>query len=78
MGPQAITALMDGLVTMTGFVCLIYYSINRKWNKDDLEKMTGFAILFVPIVRYRVEIIIATVLIPDWFTLLPSFFGSQP
>lgn len=73
MGPQSITALMDGLVTMTGFVCLVYYSINRKWAKDHLEKvLKGPAVVFIPLLRYRVELIIMAVLVPQWADWLPK------
>jgi len=72
MGPQAISALMDGLVSIAGLGCLVYYGVNRKWNKDELaDKQIGFVKF---IIRYRIEIIIAAVLVPQWADWLPSLF----
>jgi len=63
---------MDGLVTIAGLVCLVYYEVYRKWAKDELvDKGLGIVKL---VIRYRVAIIIGAVLVPQWADWLPQLF----
>ena len=66
--------IVNGIVTVAGLWFLVWYSVNRKWNKDDLTAK-GIAAMWNPIVRYRVEIIIGAVLIPDWADVVPKLLG---
>jgi hypothetical protein len=82
MQPDANTLLLakmaiNGAVTISGLWFLVWYQVNRKWNKDEL-KLTGLAAMWTPITRYRVEIIIGAVLIPDWADVIPKLFGIVP
>jgi len=81
MGPQAIAALMEGMnlphiiVSCFGLWLLVKYSLNRKWPKDHLEaRFKGPLLPLVLFIRYRVEIIIAGVLVPQWATWVPNLF----
>ena len=65
---------INGAVTIAGLWFLVWYEVNRKWNKDDL-KASGVASIAMGLVRYRVAIIIAAVLVPDWADLLPKLLG---
>jgi len=73
MGPQAIGVLMEGLVAIAAIGGLVYYCINRKWNKDELAdtKVGPLRLL----IRYRVELILFVVLFPSAWELISSWFN---
>lgn len=61
-----------GYYVFQGFVfwCLVYYSIHRRFKA---EKPGG---LIEYIDRFRIEIIAAAVLIPQWAEWLPKLFSG--
>ena len=70
----AVKLIVNAVVTIAGLWFLVWYEVNRKWNKDDLSAK-GITALPMFFVRYRVAIIIAAVLVPDWADLLPALLG---
>lgn len=67
--------LVNGAVTIALVWALVWYELQRKWNRDEL-RASGLAALWAPIVRYRVALIIAAVLVPDWAELIPKLLGD--
>lgn len=63
-----VESVMHGLISISGMGLLVYYSIHRKFKE---AKPKGF---WERIDRWRVEIIIAGVLIPQWADWLPKMF----
>ena len=66
---------INGAVTIALAWFLVWYEVHRKWNKDELAP-SGMAALWIPIVRYRVALIVAGVLIPKWMDWLPKLLGA--
>ena len=65
--------ILAALTNIAGMWFLVWYEVNRKWNKDDL-KATGAATILMSFARYRVAFIIAAILVPEWVELLPGLF----
>ena len=63
-----VNSIVHGIVNILGMWFLVYYSIHRKFK---LEGRNGF---WGRLDRWRVEIIIAGVLIPQWADWLPKMF----
>lgn len=81
MGPQAIGAIadvvqivMDGVVTIALMGVWCYYEIHRTW--DTVEKDKHMGVIKLLLVRYRVAVVVAAVLIPEWAKWVPHLFGG--
>lgn len=74
MDPTTAKILVHGAVSIAGMAILAWYEVNRKWNKDELQ-LTGLAMLWIPIVRYRVALIVAGICIPGSWELLANLFN---
>ena len=67
--------VMTGLTNIAGMWALAWYEVNRQWNRDELSPK-GFAVVWMPVVRYRVALVIAGILIPDWLKIIPLFMDK--
>ena len=65
--------VLAAVTNIAGMWFLVWYEVNRKWNKDDMTA-TGMAAIPMAIARYRVAIIIAGILVPEWTEILPALF----
>ena len=65
--------ILAAVTNIAGMWFLVWYEVNRKWNKDDLTAK-GMAAIPMAIARYRVAFIIAAILVPEWVEILPGLF----
>ena len=60
--------IVQGVVNSIGIMALVYYSVHRKF-KDDNPKTRTWKMW---IDRWRVELIIGAVLVPQWADWFPA------
>lgn len=70
MYEMIVESVMNGLISVSGMGLLVYYSIHRKFKTEKPKN------LWERIDRWRVEIIIAGVLIPQWADWLPHLLNG--
>lgn len=74
MTPEIVQMIVDGVVNVVGFHELVKYSLGRKFKDDKPDKRT-WRMWFD---RWRIEIIFAAVLIPQWADWAPNLLSLIP
>ena len=68
MNPETISILADAAVNIVGLHELVRYSLGRKFKTDNPARRT----MRMWIDRWRIELIFAAVLVPQWADWFPK------
>ena len=74
MDQEIVSTIVNGIVTVVGLHELVRYSINRQFQDDRPAKRT-WRMWFD---RWRIEIIFAAVLVPQWADWAPALLSLIP
>lgn len=74
MDAETVQIVVDGVVNVVGFRELVRYSLGRKFKADKPNKRT-WRMWFD---RWRIEIIFAAVLVPQWADWAPNLLSLIP
>ncbi len=72
MSPEIMTIITNAIVNIVGLHELVRYSLARKFKNDTPSERTWR----MWIDRWRVEIIFASVLIPQWADWIPNLTSA--
>ena len=67
--------LVNAATTIVLVIVLVVYELFRKWDQRESEAK-GLSVIIATITRYRVAWIIASILVPNWFEIVPKLFGA--
>ena len=75
MDAEIVTTIVNGVVTVVGLHELVRYSLGRKFRNDPAPSKRTWRMWFD---RWRIEIIFAAVLVPQWADWAPALLSLIP